>query len=89
MPGVQVRVGLPRNEVLPTEAITALTVGAAAARLARQAGDASLPHPVPAVLAEADTLAALVDDVAARFPIQAGALEHAIELRVLTNRRSD
>ncbi|NYV73245.1 DnaB-like helicase N-terminal domain-containing protein, partial [Streptomyces sp. UH6] len=47
---------------------------AAAARLVRRAGDASLPHPVPAVLAEADVLAALVDDVAARFPARAGTL---------------
>ncbi|MFD8351468.1 DnaB-like helicase N-terminal domain-containing protein [Streptomyces coelicoflavus] len=38
------------------------------------ARDASLPHPVDAVLTEADTLAALVDDIATRFPPRAGVL---------------
>ncbi|OXZ00325.1 replicative DNA helicase [Streptomyces diastatochromogenes] len=47
---------------------------AAAERLVQAVHDASLPHPVHTVLAEADTLAAVVDDIAARFPPRAGAM---------------
>ncbi|MER6451403.1 hypothetical protein ABT270_01950 [Streptomyces sp900105245] len=46
----------------------------AAARLVHTARDASLPHPVPAALAEADTLASVVDDIAAAFPAHSGSL---------------
>ncbi|MFI5751058.1 DnaB-like helicase N-terminal domain-containing protein [Streptomyces sp. NPDC051644] len=46
----------------------------AAERLVQTVHDASLPHPVPAVLAEADALAAVVDDIASRFPPRAGVL---------------
>ncbi|WP_434097703.1 hypothetical protein [Streptomyces mirabilis] len=45
-----------------------------AERLVQTAHDVSLPHPVQAVLAEADALAAVVDDIAARFPPRAGVL---------------
>lgn len=45
----------------------------AAHHLAQAAQDASLPHPVPAVLAAADTLAALVEELAAAFPPRSGA----------------
>ncbi|MGC0386654.1 DnaB-like helicase N-terminal domain-containing protein [Streptomyces sp. SAI-129] len=47
---------------------------AAAEHLVQTAHDTSLPHPVPTVLAEADALAAVVDDIAARFPPRAGVL---------------
>ncbi|MGW3514548.1 DnaB-like helicase N-terminal domain-containing protein [Streptomyces hydrogenans] len=47
---------------------------AAADRLVQTVHDASLPEPVQAVLAEADALAAVVDDIATRFPPRAGAL---------------
>ncbi|MFF9016564.1 DnaB-like helicase N-terminal domain-containing protein [Streptomyces sp. NPDC014870] len=47
---------------------------AAAEHLVQTVHDASLPHPVQTVLAEADALAALVDDIAARFPPRAGVL---------------
>jgi replicative DNA helicase len=46
----------------------------AAERLVQTVHDASLPHPVHAVLAEADALATVVDDIAARFPSRAGVL---------------
>ncbi|BCM71234.1 hypothetical protein EASAB2608_06568 [Streptomyces sp. EAS-AB2608] len=46
----------------------------AAARLVHTAREASLPHPVPAALAEADTLASVVDDIAAAFPAHSGPL---------------
>ncbi|WP_435608620.1 DnaB-like helicase N-terminal domain-containing protein [Streptomyces sp. C10-9-1] len=47
---------------------------AAAEHLVQTVHDASLPHPVETVLAEADALGALVDDIAGRFPPRAGAL---------------
>ncbi|MFG2964904.1 MULTISPECIES: DnaB-like helicase N-terminal domain-containing protein [unclassified Streptomyces] len=47
---------------------------AAAERLVHTVHDASLPHPVQTVLTEADALATLVDDIAARFPPRAGVL---------------
>ncbi len=43
-------------------------------RLIRTVHDASLPHPVQTVLAEADALAAVVDDIANRFPPRSGVL---------------
>ncbi|MEU0844042.1 DnaB-like helicase N-terminal domain-containing protein [Streptomyces sp. NPDC005962] len=46
----------------------------AAERLVQTAHDASLPQPVPTVLAEADALAAVVDDIAIHFPPRAGML---------------
>ncbi|MFJ4828846.1 DnaB-like helicase N-terminal domain-containing protein [Streptomyces sp. NPDC088747] len=46
----------------------------AAERLVRNVHDASLPHPVQTVLAEADALAAVVDDIANRFPPRSGVL---------------
>ncbi|MFJ4688853.1 DnaB-like helicase N-terminal domain-containing protein [Streptomyces sp. NPDC088789] len=46
----------------------------AAERLVRTVHDTSLPDPVRAVLAEADHLAAVVEDIAARFPPRAGVL---------------
>jgi replicative DNA helicase len=46
----------------------------AAERLVHTVHDASLPHPVQTVLAEADALAAVVDDIASRFPPRAGVL---------------
>lgn len=49
----------------------------AAARLVHTARDASLPHPVQAALAEADTLASVVDDIAAAFPAHSGPLPRA------------
>ncbi|WP_435059964.1 DnaB-like helicase N-terminal domain-containing protein [Streptomyces sp. bgisy060] len=49
---------------------------AAAEHLVQTVHDASLPHPVETVLAEADALAAVVDDIAGRFPPRAGALPH-------------
>ncbi|MFD1829901.1 DnaB-like helicase N-terminal domain-containing protein [Streptomyces desertarenae] len=49
-----------------------LRVGAQ--HLAQTAGDASLPRPVPTTLAEADALAGVVDDIAARFPPHPGSL---------------
>ncbi|MFF6888856.1 DnaB-like helicase N-terminal domain-containing protein [Streptomyces sp. NPDC012421] len=47
---------------------------AGAEHLLQTAHDGALPEPVPAVLAEADALAAVVDDIATRFPPRAGAL---------------
>ncbi|MFJ7164042.1 DnaB-like helicase N-terminal domain-containing protein [Streptomyces globosus] len=47
---------------------------AAAEHLVQTVHDISLPHPVQTVLAEADALAAVVDDIAARFPPRAGVL---------------
>ncbi|MFD8550129.1 DnaB-like helicase N-terminal domain-containing protein [Streptomyces fradiae] len=47
---------------------------AAAEHLVQTAHDASLPHPVQTVLAEADALASVVDDIASRFPPRAGVL---------------
>ncbi|AUH40546.1 DnaB-like helicase N-terminal domain-containing protein [Streptomyces sp. CMB-StM0423] len=44
----------------------------AADRLVHTVHDVSLPHPVQTVLAEADALAAVVDDIANRFPPRAG-----------------
>ncbi|MGW7047838.1 DnaB-like helicase N-terminal domain-containing protein [Streptomyces avermitilis] len=44
---------------------------AAAERLVPTVQDISLPHPVQTVLAEVDVLAAVVDDIAARFPPRA------------------
>ncbi|MEW1725149.1 DnaB-like helicase N-terminal domain-containing protein [Streptomyces sp. NPDC093109] len=46
----------------------------AAERLVRTVHDVSLPHPVQTVLTETDTLAAVVDDIAVRFPPRAGVL---------------
>ncbi|MEU9290276.1 DnaB-like helicase N-terminal domain-containing protein [Streptomyces sp. NPDC048275] len=46
----------------------------AAEHLAQTVHDASLPHPVQTVLDEADALATVVDDIAARFPPRAGVL---------------
>ncbi|MET8590405.1 DnaB-like helicase N-terminal domain-containing protein [Streptomyces sp. NPDC005078] len=46
----------------------------AAERLVQTVHDASLLHPVQTVLAEADVLAAVVDDIASRFPPRAGVL---------------
>ncbi len=47
---------------------------AAAEHLLQSVHDTSLPHPVAAVLTEADLLAAAVDDIATRFPPRAGLL---------------
>ncbi|GAA4781817.1 DnaB-like helicase N-terminal domain-containing protein [Streptomyces ziwulingensis] len=47
---------------------------AAAEHLLTTVHDTALPHPVDTVLAEADTLATVVDDIAARFPPRAGVL---------------
>ncbi|SMQ19986.1 DnaB-like helicase N terminal domain-containing protein [Streptomyces sp. Ag82_O1-12] len=46
----------------------------AAERLVHTVHDVSLPHPVQTVLAEADALAAVVDDIANRFPPRSGVL---------------
>ncbi|WP_079080714.1 DnaB-like helicase N-terminal domain-containing protein [Streptomyces ardesiacus] len=46
----------------------------AAERLIHTVHDASLPHPVQTVLAEADALASVVDDIANRFPPRSGVL---------------
>ncbi|AXG80748.1 DnaB-like helicase N-terminal domain-containing protein [Streptomyces paludis] len=46
----------------------------ATGRLVQTVHDASLPHPVQTVLAETDALAAVVDDIAVRFPPRAGML---------------
>lgn len=46
----------------------------AAEHLLQIVHDASLPHPVQTVLAEADTLGVVVDDIASRFPPRAGVL---------------
>ncbi|MFF3976511.1 DnaB-like helicase N-terminal domain-containing protein [Streptomyces sp. NPDC001828] len=46
----------------------------AAEHLIQTAQDTSLPDPVPSVLAEADALGAVVDDIANRFPPRAGVL---------------
>ncbi|MBU5946490.1 DnaB-like helicase N-terminal domain-containing protein [Streptomyces sp. NPDC017966] len=50
----------------------------AAERLVHTVHDVCLPHPVQAVLTEADTLAAVVDDVANRFPPRAGVLPRTL-----------
>ncbi|MFD5108935.1 DnaB-like helicase N-terminal domain-containing protein [Streptomyces cinereoruber] len=50
---------------------------AAAEHLLQTAHDDTLAHPVPTVLAEADVLAAVVDDIATRFLPRAGALPRA------------
>ncbi|MEU9396943.1 DnaB-like helicase N-terminal domain-containing protein [Streptomyces sp. NPDC048324] len=50
------------------------TLRAHAERLALTATDVTLPHPVPTTLAEADALARIVDDIAARFPAHTGSL---------------
>ncbi|MFJ8669722.1 DnaB-like helicase N-terminal domain-containing protein [Streptomyces sp. NPDC093600] len=47
---------------------------AAAEHLLQTVHDTSLPHPIQTVLAEADALAAIVDDIASRFPPRAGVL---------------
>ncbi|MFI8489496.1 DnaB-like helicase N-terminal domain-containing protein [Streptomyces rubrogriseus] len=49
----------------------------AAERLIHTVHDAGLPHPVRTVLAEADALAAVVDDIAARFHPRSGVLPRA------------
>ncbi|MFF8482008.1 DnaB-like helicase N-terminal domain-containing protein [Streptomyces antibioticus] len=46
----------------------------AAEHLIQTVHDTSLPHPVRAVLAETDTLTAIVDDIASRFPPRSGVL---------------
>lgn len=46
----------------------------AAERLVHTVHDASLPHPVQTALAETDVLAAVVDDIANRFPPRSGVL---------------
>ncbi len=46
----------------------------AAERLVHTVHDVSLPHPVQTVLAEADALAAVVNNIANRFPPRAGVL---------------
>ncbi|MFD8847586.1 DnaB-like helicase N-terminal domain-containing protein [Streptomyces sp. NPDC059604] len=46
----------------------------AAERLVQTAHDSSLPCPVPTTLAQADMLAAVVDDIATRFPPRSGVL---------------
>ncbi|MFE9970234.1 DnaB-like helicase N-terminal domain-containing protein [Streptomyces hirsutus] len=46
----------------------------AAERLVHTVHDASLPYPVQTVLTEADALAAVVDDIANRFPPRSGVL---------------
>ncbi|MEU3028110.1 DnaB-like helicase N-terminal domain-containing protein [Streptomyces incarnatus] len=46
----------------------------AAERLVHTVHDVTLPHPVQTVLGEADVLAAVVDDIANRFPPRAGVL---------------
>ncbi|RZU14395.1 DnaB-like helicase N-terminal domain-containing protein [Streptomyces sp. BK239] len=46
----------------------------AAERLIHTVHDVSLPHPVQTMLAEAEALAAVVDDIANRFPPRAGVL---------------
>ncbi|MFD7320569.1 DnaB-like helicase N-terminal domain-containing protein [Streptomyces sp. NPDC059875] len=53
---------------------------AAAEHLARTARDRSLPHPVPTTLAEADSLADVVDDLAARFPPHSSSLPRTTAL---------
>lgn len=47
---------------------------AGAQHLAQTARDLSLPHPVLTTLAQADALAGVVDDLAARFPPHSGSL---------------
>ncbi|MET8721454.1 DnaB-like helicase N-terminal domain-containing protein [Streptomyces misionensis] len=46
----------------------------AAERLVHTVHDVTLPHPVQTVLVEADALAAVVDDIASRFPPRSGVL---------------
>ncbi|MFD4575769.1 DnaB-like helicase N-terminal domain-containing protein [Streptomyces sp. NPDC058417] len=48
----------------------------AAERLVHAAHNTTFPHPVRNVLAEADALTTLVDDIAERFPPRAGMLPH-------------
>ncbi|CAL9653412.1 hypothetical protein SUDANB176_06701 [Streptomyces sp. enrichment culture] len=50
----------------------------AAERLIHTVHDASLPLPVQTVLAEADALAAVVDDIANRFPPRSGVLPRTL-----------
>ncbi|MFG3038097.1 DnaB-like helicase N-terminal domain-containing protein [Streptomyces sp. NPDC048330] len=59
-------------------------LAAAAERVMQTAGDTSLPQRVATTLAEADALAAVVDDIAARFPAHSGSLPrtHAPPLAV-------
>ncbi|MFD7013891.1 DnaB-like helicase N-terminal domain-containing protein [Streptomyces sp. NPDC059928] len=47
---------------------------AAAEHLVQTVHDVSLPHPVQTVLAEADALIAVVDEIAARFPPRTGVM---------------
>lgn len=56
------------------EAEHARRLQTAAERLVHTVHDVSLPHPVQTVLTEADALAAVVDDIANRFPPRAGVL---------------
>ncbi|MER6461699.1 DnaB-like helicase N-terminal domain-containing protein [Streptomyces sp. NPDC001228] len=49
-------------------------LAAAAEHLVHTVHDLSLPHPVQTVLTEADALATVVEDIAARFPPRAGVL---------------
>ncbi|MFE2942972.1 DnaB-like helicase N-terminal domain-containing protein [Streptomyces sp. NPDC059255] len=53
------------------------TLHGRAQRLAQTATDPALPHPLPAVFAEADALAKIVDGLAARVPPHPGALPRA------------
>jgi replicative DNA helicase len=50
----------------------------AAEHLVQTVHDASLPHPVQTVLAEADVLGAVVDSIASRFPPRAGVLPRTV-----------
>ncbi|AJE87394.1 hypothetical protein SLNWT_7018 [Streptomyces albus] len=51
----------------------------AAERLVQSVHDACLPHPVQTMLAEADSLAQVVEDIAVRFPPRSGVLPRAPE----------
>ncbi|PKT72330.1 replicative DNA helicase [Streptomyces populi] len=51
---------------------------AAAQHLTQTTRDTSLPHPVPTAFAEADALAAVVDDVATRFPPRSSSLPRTV-----------
>ncbi|MFB6553799.1 DnaB-like helicase N-terminal domain-containing protein [Streptomyces sp. NPDC056405] len=50
----------------------------AAERLIHTVHDVSLPRPIQTVLAEADALAAVVDDIASRFPPRSGVLPRTL-----------
>lgn len=65
------------------------TLRAHAERLAHTATDGTLPHPVPTTLAEADTLARAVDDIAARFPSHSGSLPRTPAPPSATNSDND